>query len=215
MDAIGARDTSATSGCRTTGGSADGRSLTYANRCLCSVPCCRRSEWDGRCCCTRPRSPRVRLEPDDWRDREPRSRNVRLGAVGAVFREAPRFFGFLGRCSWCGRVQRGVELHRAPDRRPGGGAFLVAARHGARRRAGTLHDARLRPLQERWRAAQGLHARLLRLRRRVLAVGCGVSPFGAVDPTMFEASGSACRSTTSVVVVGRLIPKHLSRPGTR
>ena len=138
----------------------------------------------------------------------------RLGAVGAVFREAPRFWGFLAAVFlvWTGfnAAWNFISLRIADQ---GGGAFLVGLGTAL---GGLLELFTMRgssKLQQRW----GL--------RKVYMLGCcvyagGFLLWGAVsDPTalsiltMFEGVGFSLLFTTSVVVVGRLVPKHLYSTG--
>jgi MFS transporter, PPP family, 3-phenylpropionic acid transporter len=138
----------------------------------------------------------------------------RLGAVGAVFREAPRFWGFLGAVFlvWTGfnAAWNFIALRIADQ---GGGAFLVGLGTAL---GGVLELFTMRSsarMQERW----GL--------RKVYMLGCcvyagGFLLWGAVSSptalsilTMFEGVGFSLLFTTSVVVVGRLIPKHLYSTG--
>jgi MFS transporter, PPP family, 3-phenylpropionic acid transporter len=138
----------------------------------------------------------------------------RMGAVGAVFREAPRFWGFLGAVFlvWTGfnAAWNFISLRIADQ---GGGALLVGLGTAL---GGVLEIFTMRAssgLQERW----GL--------RKVYILGCcvyagGFMLWGVVsDPTalsiltMFEGVGFSLLFTTSVVVVGRLIPKQLYSTG--
>jgi len=138
----------------------------------------------------------------------------RLGAVGAVFHEAPRFWWFL--CAvflvWTGfnAAWNFISLRIADQ---GGGAFLVGLGTAL---GGVLEFFTMRSsarLQTRW----GL--------RKVYMLGCcvyagGFLMWGAVSSptalsilTMFEGVGFSLLFTTSVVVVGRLVPKHLYSTG--
>jgi PPP family 3-phenylpropionic acid transporter len=138
----------------------------------------------------------------------------RLGAVGAVFREAPRFWGFLVAVFlvWTGfnAAWNFISLRIADQ---GGGAFLVGLGTAL---GGILELFTMRgssKLQQRW----GL--------RKVYMLGCciyagGFLLWGAVSSptalsvlTMFEGVGFSLLFTTSVVVVGRLVPKHLYSTG--
>ena len=138
----------------------------------------------------------------------------RLGAVGAVFREAPRFWGFLVAVFlvWTGfnAAWNFISLRIADQ---GGGALLVGLGTAL---GGTLEIFTMRAssgLQERW----GL--------RKVYMLGAcvyagGFLLWGAVSNptalsilTMFEGVGFSLLFTTSVVVVGRLVPKHLYSTG--
>jgi MFS family permease len=138
----------------------------------------------------------------------------RLGAVGAVFREAPRFWGFLGAVFlvWTGfNAAWNFIALRISDQ--GGGAFLVGLGTAL---GGILELFTMRSsarLQERW----GL--------RKVYMLGCcvyagGFLLWGAVSNatalsilTMFEGVGFSLLFTTTVVVVGRLVPKNLYSTG--
>jgi PPP family 3-phenylpropionic acid transporter len=138
----------------------------------------------------------------------------RLGAVGAVFREAPRFWFFLLAVFlvWTGfnAAWNFISLRIADQ---GGGAFLVGLGTAL---GGVLEIFTMRAssgLQKRW----GL--------RRVYLAGCcvyaaGFLAWGAVSNptalsimTMFEGVGFSLLFTTSVVVVGRLVPQHLYSTG--
>lgn len=138
----------------------------------------------------------------------------RLGAVGAVFREAPRFWGFLVAVLlvWTGfnAAWNFISLRIADE---GGGALLVGIGTAL---GGLIELPTMRGssrLQERW----GL--------RKVYMLGCGVYAIGFLlwgavsDPvllsalTMLEGVAFSLLFTTSVVVVGRLVPKHLYSTG--
>lgn len=138
----------------------------------------------------------------------------RFGAVGQVFREAPRMWGFLAAAFlvWTGFNAAwnfiGLRIDDA-----GGGPLLIGlgAALGAAVEVPTmLASSRL---QTRW----GL--------RRIYALGClvyaaGFLLWGSVDDatwlsalTMLEGVGFSLLFTTSVVVVGRLVPPQLYSSG--
>jgi len=138
----------------------------------------------------------------------------RLGSVGALFREAPGFWMFLIAVFlvWTGfnAAWNFIALRIADQ---GGGALLVGLGTAL---GGVLELFTMRAssgFQQRW----GL--------RKVYMLGCcvyagGFLLWGAVsDPTalsiltMFEGVGFSLLFTTTVVVVGRLVPKHLYSTG--
>lgn len=138
----------------------------------------------------------------------------RLGAVGAVFREAPRFWGFLAATLlvWIGfnAAWNFIALKISDE---GGGPLLVGFGLAL---GGLVEVATMRVssrLQERW----GL--------RRVFVAGCLAYALGFVlwglvsDPTavsvlsVFEGLAFSLLFTTIVVVVGRLLPPTLYSTG--
>jgi PPP family 3-phenylpropionic acid transporter len=138
----------------------------------------------------------------------------RLGAVGAVFREAPRFWGFLAATLlvWIGfnAAWNFIALKISDE---GGGPLLVGFGLAL---GGLVEVATMRVssrLQERW----GL--------RRVFVAGCLAYAVGFVlwglvsEPTIvsalavFEGLAFSLLFTTIVVVVGRLLPATLYSTG--
>jgi PPP family 3-phenylpropionic acid transporter len=155
-----------------------------------------------------------------WSSTVPRDRARKLeephrfGAVGQVFKEAPRLWGFLAAVFlvWTGFNAAwnfiGLRIDDA-----GGGPLLIglgAALGGAIEVPTMWVSSRL---QTRW----GL--------RKVYALGClvyatGFLLWGSVeDPTALslltglEGIGFSLLFTTAVVVVGRLVPEHLYSSG--
>ena len=149
------------------------------------------------------------------RDRPKRIEETgRLGAVGAVFREAPRFWGFLVAVLllWTGFNAAwnfvGLKIVGA-----GGGPLLIGL--GAAM-GGLVEVPVMRyssTLQRRW----GL--------RRVYVLGCCIYALGFLlwglisNPTIvsfltvFEGTAFGLLFTTGVVVVGRLLPSSLYSTG--
>ena len=134
----------------------------------------------------------------------------RLGAVGAVFREAPRFWGFLAATLlvWTGfnAAWNFIALKIVSE---GGGPFLVAI-GGA---VGALIEVPVMRLSPRLQSRWGL--------RRLYALGCCVYTGGFLlwglisNPTVvslltaLEGVAFALLFTTGIVVIGRLIPQSL------
>ena len=138
----------------------------------------------------------------------------RLGAVGAVFHEAPRFWGFLAALLllWSGfnGAWNFISLKITSE---GGGPLLV----GMGTALGGLVEVpvmRYSPtLQRRW----GL--------RRVYVLGCCIYATGFLlwgvisNPTIvsfltvFEGTAFALLFTTGIVVIGRLLPSSLYSTG--
>ena len=143
-----------------------------------------------------------------------RIRHGRLGAVGAVFRAAPRFWIFLVALLlvWTGFNAAwnfiGLRIERA-----GGGPFLL----GAGAALGGLVEVPVMRLSSRLSNRLGL--------RPVFVTGCLVYAFGFLlwglveDPTLlsvltvFEGAGFALLFTTMVVVIGRMLPSTLYSTG--
>ena len=139
----------------------------------------------------------------------------RLGAVGAVFREAPRFWGFLVAMLlvWTGfnAAWNFIALRIADQ---GGGALLV----GIGTALGGLIELPVMRSSSRLQRRFGL--------RRVYILGCGVYALGFLlwgsvsNPTvlsaltMLEGVGFSLLFTTGVVIVGRLVPASLYSTGT-
>ena len=148
------------------------------------------------------------------RDRPRRVAHGRLGTVGAVFHEAPRFWGFLAAVAllWIGFNAAwnfvGLKIVGA-----GGGPLLIAI--GAA--LGGLTEVPVMRLTPRLQARFGL--------RTVYAVGCviyatGFLLWGLISSptivsllTIFEGMAFGLLFTTSVVAVGRLLPSHLYSTG--
>jgi PPP family 3-phenylpropionic acid transporter len=153
----------------------------------------------------------VAIEPDRPLHR---IRHGRLGAVGAVFRAAPRFWIFLVALLlvWTGFNAAwnfiGLRIERA-----GGGPFLL----GAGAALGGLVEVPVMRLSSRMSNRLGL--------RPVFVTGCLVYAFGFLlwglveDPTLlsvltvFEGAGFALLFTTMVVVIGRMLPSTLYSTG--
>jgi PPP family 3-phenylpropionic acid transporter len=154
----------------------------------------------------------VAVRPD--RPDEP-ERHGRLGAVGAVFRAAPRFWGFLLATLLVWTAFNGawnfVGLKIADE---GGGPLLI----GFGAALGGLVEVAVMRLASRLHRRLGL--------RRVYALGClvyaaGFFLWGLVDdPTVvsvlavFEGAGFSMLFTTSVLVVGKLLPSNLYSTGS-
>jgi PPP family 3-phenylpropionic acid transporter len=149
------------------------------------------------------------------RDRPQRvERHGRLGTVGAVFREAPRLWGFLVAILlvWTGfnAAWNFIALKIADE---GGGPMLV----GFGLALGGLVEVPTMRFSSRLQARWGL--------RRVFVLGClvyatGFLLWGTVsNPTIvsmlavFEGFAFALLFTTGVVVVGRLLPSTLYSTG--
>ncbi len=138
----------------------------------------------------------------------------RLGTVGAVFRAAPRFWGFLLAIFlvWAGfnAAWNFISLKITAE---GGGPLLI----GLGTALGGLVEV---PVM---RASSGLQARWGL--RKVYALGCliyaaGFMAWGLItDPTIvslltvFEGAAFALLFTTGVVVVGRMVPSSLYSTG--
>jgi PPP family 3-phenylpropionic acid transporter len=138
----------------------------------------------------------------------------RLGAVGAVFREAPRFWGFLAATLlvWTGFNGAwnfvGLKIVGA-----GGGPLLI----GVGTALGGFMEVGVMRLSPRLHRRLGL--------RRVYVLGClayaiGFLLWGLVDdPTVvsvlavFEGVGFSLLFTTSILVVGKLLPSSLYSTG--
>jgi MFS transporter, PPP family, 3-phenylpropionic acid transporter len=138
----------------------------------------------------------------------------RLGAVGAVFRAAPRFWSFLVATLlvWTGFNGAwnfvGLKIAGA-----GGGPWLIGFGAGL----GGLVEVGVMRLSSRLHRRLGL--------RRVYALGCAVYATGFLlwglvqDPTivsvlaMFEGAGFSLLFTTSVLIVAKLVPPSLYSSG--
>jgi MFS transporter, PPP family, 3-phenylpropionic acid transporter len=138
----------------------------------------------------------------------------RLGAVGAAFRAAPRFWRFLAAVLllWTG-FNAAWNFFALKIASEGGGPFLV----GLGTALGGLAEVPMMRVSSRLQRRWGL--------RKVYALGCLIYALGFLlwgvinDPTIvslltvFEGMGFALLFTTSVVVVGRLLPPTLYSTG--
>lgn len=138
----------------------------------------------------------------------------RLGAVGAVFREAPRFWGFLLAIFlvWTGfnAAWNFISLKIASE---GGGPLLV----GIGTAAGGLIEVATMRSSSRLQSRFGL--------RKVYALGCAIYALGFIlwgsisNPTIvslltvLEGIAFSLLFTTGVVVIGRLLPSSLYSTG--
>ena len=138
----------------------------------------------------------------------------RMGAVGAVFREAPRFWGFMTAVLlvWVGfnAAWNFISLKIVGE---GGGPLLI----GLGTAMGGLIEVPVMRVSSRLQSAWGL--------RRVYVLGCGVYAtgfllWGLIDNptivsllTMLEGVAFGLLFTTSVVVIGRLLPSTLYSTG--
>lgn len=138
----------------------------------------------------------------------------RLGAVGAVFREAPRFWSFLVAVLlvWAGfnAAWNFIALKIVSE---GGGPLLI----GLGAAAGGSIEVPMMRASSRWQSRWGL--------RTVFALGCfiyavGFLLWGAIDDptilsllTILEGMAFSLLFTTGVVVVGRLLPATLYSTG--
>jgi PPP family 3-phenylpropionic acid transporter len=138
----------------------------------------------------------------------------RLGSVGAVFREAPRFWGFLAASLllWVAfaAAWNFISLKILSE---GGGPRLI----GFGTALGGLVEVPTMRLSSRLSAKVGL--------RLVFVMGCAVYATGFLlwglisNPTIvsaltaFEGAGFALLFTSSVVIVGRLVPPRLHSTG--
>jgi PPP family 3-phenylpropionic acid transporter len=138
----------------------------------------------------------------------------KLGAVGAVFREAPRFWGFLAAVVlvWTGfNAAWNFIAIRITDK--GGGPLLI----GIGTALGGLTEVPVMRSSSRLQTRLGL--------RTVYALGCliyglGFLAWGSIsDPTVlsvltiFEGVAFSLLFTTGVVIVGRLLPQSLYSTG--
>lgn len=138
----------------------------------------------------------------------------RLGAVGAVFREAPRFWGFLAAVMlvWVGfnAAWNFISLKIVSE---GGGPLLI----GIGTALGGLIEVPTMRISSRLQTRWGL--------RRVYVLGACIYAVGFLlwglidDPTivsvltMLEGVAFALMFTTGVVVIGRLLPETLYSTG--
>lgn len=143
-----------------------------------------------------------------------RERHGRLGAVGAVFREAPRFWQFMLSLLlvWTG-FNAAWNFIALKIEQGGGGPLLV----GLGTALGGAIEVPVMRRSARLGRSWGL--------RRVFAIGCTVYAFGFLlwglidDPTavslltVLEGVGFALLFTTGVVVIGRMLPSRLYSTG--
>jgi PPP family 3-phenylpropionic acid transporter len=138
----------------------------------------------------------------------------RLGAVGAAFRAAPRFWEFLIAVFlvWTG-FNAAWNFYALKIDSEGGGPLLV----GIGTALGGLVEVPMMRWTSRIHRSWGL--------RKVYVLGCGIYALGFLlwgvieDPTIvslltvFEGMGFALLFTTSVVVIGRMLPPNLYSTG--
>jgi PPP family 3-phenylpropionic acid transporter len=138
----------------------------------------------------------------------------RLGSVGAVFRAAPRFWGFLVAVLlvWTG-FNAAWSFLALKIEQGGGGPFLV----GVGTALGGLVEVLVMRSSARLQRRIGL--------RHLYMAGCltyaiGFLLWGIVDDptivsvlTVFEGAGFSLLFTTAVVIVGRLLPSNLYSTG--
>ena len=138
----------------------------------------------------------------------------RLGSVGAAFRAAPRFWQFLIAVLlvWTG-FNAAWNFFALKIEAEGGGALLV----GIGTALGGLVEVPMMRLSSRFQRAWGL--------RKVYSLGCAIYALGFLlwgliqDPTIvslltvFEGMGFAFLFTSSVVVIGRILPPSLYSTG--
>lgn len=143
-----------------------------------------------------------------------RERHGRLGAVGAVFREAPAFWQFLLALLlvWIG-FNAAWNFIALKIQQAGGGPLLV----GVGTALGGLVEVPVMRLSSRFGRAWGL--------RRVFCLGCCIYALGFLlwglieNPTIvslltvFEGMAFALLFTTTVVVIGRMLPSTLYSTG--
>ena len=143
-----------------------------------------------------------------------RARHGRLGAVGAVFREAPAFWQFLLALLlvWTG-FNAAWNFIALKIQQAGGGPLLV----GIGTALGGLVEVPVMRLSSRFGRAWGL--------RRVFCLGCCIYALGFLlwglieNPTIvslltvFEGMAFGLLFTTAVVVIGRMLPSSLYSTG--
>jgi MFS transporter, PPP family, 3-phenylpropionic acid transporter len=143
-----------------------------------------------------------------------RERHGRLGAVGAVFREAPAFWQFLLALLlvWTG-FNAAWNFIALKIQQAGGGPLLV----GIGTALGGLVEVPVMRLSSRFGHAWGL--------RRVFCLGCCIYALGFLlwglieNPTIvslltvFEGMAFGLLFTTAVVVIGRMLPSSLYSTG--
>ncbi len=150
----------------------------------------------------------------DRPDREAVAGHGRLGSVGAVFRQAPRFWGFLGAVLlvWTGfNAAWNYFSLRIED--AGGGPLLV----GLGTALGGVVEVAVMRSSTRLQGRFGL--------RRIYPLGClvyatGFLSWGLVDDptllsilTFLEGIGFSLLFTSTVVIVGRMLPDTLYSTG--
>ena len=142
------------------------------------------------------------------------TRHGKLGTVGAVFREAPRFWGFLAAVFllWTG-FNAAWNFFSLKIEHGGGGPLLV----GIGTALGGVMEVPVMRLSSRLQRGWGL--------RRVYVLGCcvyalGFLSWGLFDSptivsmlTIFEGTAFGLIFTTSVVIIGRLVPESLYSTG--
>ena len=141
-------------------------------------------------------------------------RHGRLGSVGAVFRHAPRFWGFLAAAVLVWTAFNGAWYFIGPRiEDQGGGPLLI----GLGTALGGVAEVPVMRSSSRLQRRFGL--------RKVYMAGCIVYGltfllWGSVsDPTIlsvlavFEGIGFSLLFTTGVVIVGRLLPRSLYSTG--
>jgi PPP family 3-phenylpropionic acid transporter len=143
-----------------------------------------------------------------------RAQHGRLGAVGAVFREAPRFWQFMIALLlvWTG-FNAAWNFIALKIEQGGGGPLLV----GVGTALGGLVEVPVMRLSSRLGRRWGL--------RRVFVLGCSIYALGFLlwglieNPTVvslltvFEGMAFGLLFTTGVVVIGRLLPSSLYSTG--
>ncbi len=149
------------------------------------------------------------------RDRpEPSAGHGRLGAVGAVFRTAPRFWGFLSAALlvWTGfnAAWNFIAIRIAQE---GGGPFLIGIGTAL---GGVVEVFTMRSssrLQGRFGLRWTYVAGCLIYAGGFLLWGSVSNPTALSVLTMFEGAGFSLLFTTAVVIVGRLLPSTLYSTG--
>jgi MFS transporter, PPP family, 3-phenylpropionic acid transporter len=153
----------------------------------------------------------MRMPPDPPRHKD---RGGRLGAVGTVFRECPRFWGFLAAVVlvWVG-FNGAWNFIALKIEQGGGGPLLV----GIGTALGGAVEVPVMRLCSRLAGRVGL--------RSIYAAGCciyatGFLLWGLIDDptivsilTVLEGAGFALLFTSGVVIVGRLVPPSLHSTG--
>jgi PPP family 3-phenylpropionic acid transporter len=143
-----------------------------------------------------------------------RESHGRLGAVGAVFREAPKFWQFTLSLLlvWMG-FNAAWNFIALKIQEGGGGPLLV----GVGTALGGLVEVPVMRMSSRLGRSWGL--------RRVFVLGCCVYAFGFLlwgvitNPTIvslltvFEGIAFALLFTTGVVIIGKMVPSHLHATG--
>lgn len=143
-----------------------------------------------------------------------RARHGRLGAVGAVFREAPKFWQFMISLLlvWTG-FNAAWNFIALKIEQGGGGPLLV----GVGAALGGLVEVPVMRLSSRLGREWGL--------RRVFVLGCSIYAFGFLlwglieNPTVvslltvFEGMAFGLLFTTGVVIIGKMLPSWLYSTG--